>query len=156
MLSQADMHLREIIEGRAYYGRGPIQLKTLGYYPTVSGKYPVVLVGQVGVSQSVGQMIREVERRRKQRAAVSMPLTRYRFGHEYAYGVEIVDYPYEDSLKTVLLCTGCTDDSGEGNRARELMEAYFRALNWPIEDAYAGDLIELLLSLEQLRTRTGS
>lgn len=119
--------VKDIIEGKGHYGTVKIDTQYL--------KKHFIWIGSNGLSSSVGQWIRVIEKTILHEHNYQI-LRGYRWFCDtnlsgikqqmWYFGIE-VDNPMEH-CKQFIVCGGCTDFSGEGNRARELADFYLKSI----------------------------
>ncbi len=134
--------IQEIQQGHGHYGEVPIQTRRIGRWAYAE----VYLIGNPGITASVGQMIRKINEEWGKGQAISVPVFRWVIpegpGNSYFYGVEIVD-PNNRASRTLYIVGGCTDYSGEGGRGHLIMETYLKRFD-AVETKGPGQLIDVL------------
>jgi hypothetical protein len=117
---QAEKTVEGIINGNHFYGQVELSIVHFGR------RYR--LVGDIGVSASVGQLIRAVEDRKRLRnpvvGIVWLKVPRSPKQNDYLIAFELDFWGGDPDQTIYYICGGMTDYSGEGGRAYDAMKFY--------------------------------
>lgn len=165
------IEVQDILRGDGFYGSCAIEDRLLGYLP-----YPgriedgdvwqeVRWVGREGSSSSAGQAIRLLGKAWSVEIPVKRVLVGEGDGHHLVYFVisaempsnYVIDPPKPDvphdgriRHQRIYIVGGCTDFSGEGNHARQLMERFLGGRFGRLSDVNGQYLIGILASMDRL------
>ncbi len=131
----AGQEVRDILEGRGYYGgvRGELQRTAPGVY----------FHGSPGISASVGPWMREVWQRFTAGTPISGVWAYYsREDRELDHNLWYFAVALANEIHVV---GGCTDFSGEGGRAKRLAEEFLERLPFEPTIRPASNLVDLLV-----------
>jgi hypothetical protein len=121
---QAEETVKGIIKGTNTYGRVELSI--------VHFRERYRLVGDIGISASVGQLIRIVEDRKRLKDTIVgiiwLKIPRSPEQNDYLIAFEL-DYWGDLNNTIYYICGGMTDHSGEGGRAYNAMKFYIERYN---------------------------
>lgn len=135
----------EILQGESHYGTVEIQRLPVGH----RGMELVEWVGRPGRSASVGMWLRLLH---KWPGGIDLPVVRWKVQSGPVTMVYFGVTCTNPLAQFLWLVGGCTIGSGEGGRARQLVETYLAMRSLPVEDADPNQLIEMLVDLRDAET----
>lgn len=121
---QAEKTVKGIINGTNTYGNVELSIVHFGE------RYR--LVGDIGISASIGQLIRVIEDRKRLKNPIAgiiwFKIPKAPKQNDYLIAFEI-DYWGDLNQTKYYICGGMTDHSGEGGRAYDTMKFYIERYN---------------------------